>query len=181
MSTKDKPDTTKDNNEQLASRELDALVAEQDAALNPPAEAGEEFQPGQAPAPADMGNVQCVAMLLDVGVAMGKVYFPSLERTAAPDKCQQVAASVGAVLDKYGMQAGGWLTQYGAELGALVTCATFGVGVYAGIKADIAARQDAERKPVTAPAAPVTVTEQQPAADDPAANLPKWKDVGQAA
>lgn len=176
MSTKDKNDS-QDNNEQLASRELDAMVAEQDAALNPPAEAGEEFQPGQAPAPADMGNTQCVAMLLDVGVAMGTAYFPSLEHTAAPEKRQQVAASVGAVLDKYQVQAGGWLTQYGAELGALVTCATFGVGVYAGIKADIAARQDAERKPVTAPAAPVTVTEQPPAAEDPAANLPKWDAV----
>lgn len=164
-----------DVNEQLDSTELDALVAEQDAALNPPAAEGDEFQPGQTPAPADMGNTQCVAMVLEMGVAMGKVNFPSLEQTATPEKCQQVAASVGAVLDKYHVQAGGWLSQYGAELAALVTCSTFGIAVYTGIRADIAAREAAERKPVTAPASTVTVTEKQP--EDPAANLPKWGQV----
>lgn len=175
MSAKDNAAT--DMNEQIASRELDALVAEHDADMNPPADNGEEFQPGQAPAAGDMGNVQCVAMALEMGLAFGKVHFPSLEHSASPEKCQQVAASVGAVLDKYGVQAGGWMAQYSVELGALVTCATFGVGVYAGIKADIAARQ---QQPVTAPAAPVTVTEKHdtaPAAVEEGAGLPGWGEV----
>lgn len=160
-------------NEAIAARELDLLVAKHDADMNPPAETGEEFQPGQAPAAGTMGNVQCVAMAMEMGVAFGKEYFPSLETSASPEKCQQVAASVGTVLDKYGVQAGGWMAQYSAELGALVTCVTFGVGVYAGIKADIAARQD---KPVTAPAAPVTVTENATPAEE-GAGLPGWDGV----
>lgn len=166
------------SNEELARTELDALAAEHD-------EAAEEFQPGEAgqPAPADTGNAQTVSMVLEMAVAFGKTVYPSLETTASQEQCQKVAASVGAVLDKYNVQAGGWLSQYGTEIAALVSCASFGAGVYAGIKADIAAR---EAEASHRPARPVTVTEQKgpelaPAdPEDPAANLPGWQDVAKA-
>lgn len=169
-----------DNSQDEINRgELDRIAAEQDADLNA---ADAEFVPGEAPAVAgDLGNAQCVAMGLEMAVAMGKAYFPSLEATAPPEKCQQVAASVGAVLDKYGVQAGGWLSQYGPELAALVTCSTFGMGVYAGIKADIAAREAAEAARPKPQAAAVTVSEETPAKPDEAADLPGWRDIGKAA
>lgn len=165
-------------NEELARRELDILAAEQDADLAAPA--GDEYTPGEPGAPGDMGNAACVAMGLDMAVAMGEVYFPSLKATAPPEKRQAVAASVGAVMDKYGVSAGGWLSQYGVELAALVTCGSFGVAVYAGIKADIAAREAAAAaanpKPQTASAAP------EPApAEGEEAQLPGWGEVAKAA
>ena len=155
--------------EELASPELDAMVAAHEPV------GGAEFVPGQ-PEPSEMGNAKCVAMGLEMAVAMGKAYFPSLERTAPPEKCHEVANSVGAVLDKYGVAAGGWLSQYGAELGALVTCSTFGFGVYAGIKADIAAREaEAVQRPAPTPA---NVPEMAPAkVAEEAGNLPGWKDL----
>lgn len=165
--------------EELARGELDRLAAEHDADLAAAGAAAGQGGDVASPAAGDMGNAQCVAMGLEMAVAMGKAYFPSLERTAPPEKCQQVADSVGAVLDKYGVQAGGWLTQYGAELAALVTCSTFGMGVYAGIKADIAAREAAERSEPAPPAPPVTVTGST--TPEAGADLPKWSQVNEAA
>jgi hypothetical protein len=164
-----KDDAAANVTEELASPELDAMVAAHEPV------GGAEFVPGQ-PEPSEMGNAKCVAMGLEMAVAMGKAYFPSLERTAPPEKCQEVANSVGAVLDKYGVAAGGWLSQYGAELGALVTCSTFGFGVYAGIKADIAAREaEAVQRPAPPPANVPEMAPAKPA--DEAGNLPGWKDL----
>ncbi|WP_293762607.1 hypothetical protein [uncultured Aquitalea sp.] len=150
--------------DELKNPELDALVAQHEPVA-------QEYQPGEAPAPASMGNAQCVAMGLEMAVSMGKHYFPSLENTAPPEKCQAVAESVGAVLDKYGVAAGGWLSQYGAELAALVTCSTFGFGVYAGIKADIAARAAEKPKKEPAPAADMQEAPKQES------DLPGWSAV----
>jgi len=124
----------------LASPELDALVAEHEPVT---AEAGEA-----APAAPALSNADSVTMGLELAVTFGKAHFPSLATTATPDKCRQVGDALGAVLDKYGVQTAGWLAAYGAELQALMVAGGFGVAVYAGIKADIAAREKEEAKPV---------------------------------
>ncbi|MCW3478965.1 hypothetical protein OL229_05220 [Neisseriaceae bacterium JH1-16] len=123
----------------LHSPVLDALVADHE-----PVAAEAE---GAAPA-AELSNADSVAMGLELAVTFGKGYFPSLASTAPPEKCRQVGDALGAVLDKYGVQTAGWLATYGAELQALMVAGGFGVAVYAGIKADIAAREKEEAKPV---------------------------------
>jgi hypothetical protein len=99
-------------------------------------------------------NSQGVAMIMELALPMICPLYPSLEAIYTPDKQQAIAATMGPLLAKYGVnikEAGG---RYKEEIAAACVCGPIAFATYKGIKADIAARAGAPRAVEHAPTGP---------------------------
>jgi hypothetical protein len=111
-------------------------------------------------------NGQGVALILDLAVPiLGKLY-PSLLDVYTPEACAAVAASMGPVLAKYGINLKEWGGAYKEEIGALFVCGPIAWATVAGIKADIAARAGAPAAKVISDGAAPTKREHMPVPGD---------------
>jgi hypothetical protein len=127
-------------NKELAGLMLQAgaLDGEEDANAPEAIQAAEEA--AQAVTLAD-SNRQGVAMILGVSVPLLSKLYPSLADVYTPEACEAVAASLGPVLAKYGVNLSEWGGKYQEEIGALFVCGPIAYATVQGIKADILERQ----------------------------------------
>lgn len=89
-------------------------------------------------------NSRGVSMIMALAVPiLGKLY-PSLEGVYTPEACGQVAASLGPVLAKYGVNLEEWGGKYQEEIAALFVCGPIAWATVQGVKADIASRTPAK-------------------------------------
>jgi hypothetical protein len=85
-------------------------------------------------------NSQGVTMILGIAVpVLGKLY-PSLADVYTDEACGAIAASLGPLLAKYGVNLKDWGGAYKEEIGAAIVCGPIAWATVQGIKADIAAR-----------------------------------------
>lgn len=107
-------------------------------------------------------NTGQVRMILALAVPiLGKLY-PSIEDIYTEPTCDQVAAALGPVLTKYGVDLGDLGGKWGEEIAAIMVCGPIAFATYKGIMADIAARAPvpkavASNQPVSIEKAPETV------------------------
>lgn len=105
-------------------------------------------------------NSRGVSMIMALAVPILSKLYPSLAEVYTPEACGQVAASLGPVLAKYGVNLEEWGGRYQEEIAALFVCGPIAWATVQGVKADIASRAPAkavqmdkaqQRVPVTPP------------------------------
>lgn len=93
-------------------------------------------------------NTGQVRMILALAVpVLGKLY-PSIETIYTDPACDQIAATLGPVLTKYGIDLGDLGGKWGEEIAAIMVCGPIAFATYKGIQADIAARNPQPPKAV---------------------------------
>lgn len=99
-------------------------------------------------------NVGQIRMILDMAMPLLGALYPSLPEIYTEPTRAAVAASLGPVLQKYGINMNDWGSAYKEEIRALMVCGPIAWATVQGIKADIQAREKAVPKAVILDAPP---------------------------
>lgn len=112
---------------------------------------------GEAAILADQGanNGAQMAVMLAIAVPLLGTMYPSIAVIYTDEVQSRVAASLGPVLSKYGIDLADVAGSYGPEIAALMVCGPLAMATIAGVKADIQSRMKEQPKPVALRAAPV--------------------------
>jgi hypothetical protein len=86
-------------------------------------------------------NTASVQMGLDIAIPFLSRLYPSLADIYTDEARGAVAMTVGPVLTKHGVNLGDIGGQYKEEIAMVAVCGPIAMATYAGIKADIAARE----------------------------------------
>ncbi len=104
--------------------------------------------------------------LIKVAVATLAPIFPSLRETYTPEVTTAAAGAIAAVCNKHGWMQGGMFGEWGEEIACAAIVGPLALTTYQGITQDMARakaqakQREAER--ISAPAAPVSVTDTGP-------------------
>lgn len=104
--------------------------------------------------------------LIKVAVATLAPIFPSLRETYTPEVTTAAAGAIAAVCNKHGWMQGGMFGEWGEEIACAAIVGPLALTTYQGIAQDMARakaqakQREAER--ISAPAAPVSVTDTGP-------------------
>jgi hypothetical protein len=90
-------------------------------------------------------NASAVAGVLSLAIPLIAPLYPSLEGIYTPEVCERVAASLGPLLAKYGVNMEDMGGKYREEIAAAFICGPIAVATYKGIKADVEARAGAPK------------------------------------
>jgi hypothetical protein len=130
-------------NAELAGLLMQAAAVDGDLAAQAP-EAIAEQQELMVVASLAEENTKGVRMILALAVPiLGKLY-PSLVDVYTEEACGAVAASLGPLLAKYGINLQEWGGRYQEEIGAAFVCGPIAWATVQGIKADILERAKPE-------------------------------------
>jgi hypothetical protein len=163
MQEKDQEQNALVSSEQQADlRRLQMGANEPDNALSE-LEAAEAAQADAEAAAAADQNGAAVRMGLDVAIPFLSRLYPSLAEIYTDEARGAVAATVGPVLTKYGIDLGDVGGRYKEEIALVLVCGPIAMATYQGINRDVAAREKAAPKAMrqepakTAPEAVETV------------------------
>jgi len=95
-------------------------------------------------------NSNAVRMGLDIAIPFLSRLYPSLAEVYTDEARGAVAATVGPVLTKYGIDLGDVGGRYREEIAMVVVCGPIAMATYQGMKADIEAREKQAPKAVAA-------------------------------
>jgi hypothetical protein len=148
---------------------LEALAAQADmidaeGAATEPAALLEQQQQLEQVSAVDQNAVALVAAF-GIGSNFLSNFYPSLTHTFGGQAQQMAAASLAPVLAKYGFNLSEWGGQYKEEIGAAMVCVPIAIGIYNGLKMDVAEREK------TAPKQAASVAVGIDLPDEPAAVL----------
>jgi hypothetical protein len=90
-------------------------------------------------------NAAAVGGMLELALPLIGPMYPSLETIYTPDVRAQVAATLGPLLAKYGVNLEDMGGRYREEIAAAFVCGPIAIATYKGIKADIEARAGAPK------------------------------------
>lgn len=102
-------------------------------------------------------NTRGVGMIMELALPLICPMYPSLKDVYTPEAQGAIAATMGPLLAKYGInlkEAGG---KYKEELAAALVCGPIALATVKAIKTDITARAGAPRAVAQAPAAPASI------------------------
>jgi hypothetical protein len=97
-------------------------------------------------------NSQAIRMGLDIAIPFLSRLYPSLAEVYDDGARGAVAMTVGPVLSKYGIDLGDVGGRYREEIAMAVVCGPIAMATYAGMKADIEARERRAPKAVASEA-----------------------------
>lgn len=152
MSTLDQDEDDTLLSDQFKGLMSDADGIDREVAASSPAAVAESEAALATASMSDM-NAAGIAGVLEMALPLITPLYPSLESVYTPDVRAQVAAAMGPLLAKYGVNLSEMGGKYREEITAAFVCVPVAVATYKGIKADIESRA---KQPTlhTQPAAP---------------------------
>ncbi|MGZ8301221.1 MAG: hypothetical protein ACXW2U_00805 [Telluria sp.] len=141
-------DESQGDNQELQALMMQAKQVDGDQAAQAPGAVMEAQEQAEAISLAQT-NQQGVAMILDMALPILGTMYPSLETVYTPEARAAVAASLGPVMAKYGINLQEWGGRYQEEIGALFVCGPIAWATVKAVKTDIMARQAAQPSAVT--------------------------------
>lgn len=132
-------------NEVMPADAADATQAADFARLQVLADEQTDAAPGVVEAaPPDMAGE--LAALVTALVAIAAPILPSLPKIYTPEATGAACAAVAAVCEKHGWMQGGFLSEWGVEVGAAVVLVPLAVATYQGVQGDMARARYIEKK-----------------------------------